>query len=63
MTSLGCFYNSTNASHHKWKCPGALRSVIFRGAEKEIPFAHIVTNLQTLGVSKKDFLSWVETNC
>ena len=59
----GCHYKSTSGSHHKWRCPGCFRSIIFRGAEKEIPFAHINTNLTTMGITKEEFLKWIKKNC
>lgn len=63
LLSLGCTYKSTEASHDKWRCPGVNRSVIYRGAKKEVPFFHIATNLKTMGVTKEDFLAWIENNC
>ncbi len=63
LISQGCSFKSTEASHHKWRCPKCIRSIIFRGAEKEIPFAHIATNLASMGVSKEEFLVWVKDNC
>lgn len=58
-----CIYKSTEASHHKWRCEGCIRSIIFRGDEKEIPFGHIKTNLTSMDVSKEDFWQWVKDNC
>jgi len=49
--------------HYKWRCPGCVQSIIFRGAEKEIPFFHIQTNLRTMHVSVPDFWKWVDENC
>lgn len=63
LLSRGCIQNSINASHHKWKCPDCMQSIIFRGAEKEIPFAHIKTNLSTMGIDKDVFLEWIKENC
>ncbi len=63
LKSQGCSYNSTRASHDKWKCPNCLRSIIFRGAEKEIPRFHIQTNLRTMGISMSDFNDWEAANC
>jgi hypothetical protein len=59
----GCNYHSTEASHDKWKCPGCFQSIIFWGNKKEIPFAHIKTNLATMKVDKADFWAWVNANC
>ena len=63
LKSRNCIPNSINSSHHKWKCPGCFQSIIFWGNEKEIPFAHISTNLKTMGVSKAEFLIWAKENC
>jgi hypothetical protein len=63
LKSQNCKYISTSASHHKWKCPGCFQSIIFRGSEKEIPFAHIKTNLATMKIEKDIFFKWVSDNC
>ena len=63
LESRGCVFKSIKESHHKWKCPNCLRSIIFRGANKEIPFIHIKTNLATLGVSVQEFEEWIKSNC
>ena len=62
LTSRKCYFDSVG-KHYKWKCPGCRRSIIFRGADKEIPFTHIQTNLRTLNVSPPDFWDWVTKNC
>jgi hypothetical protein len=58
----GCTEVGTN-KHEKWKCPDCLQSIIFRHAEKDIPFGHIRTNLHTMGISTQDFWVWVGENC
>ena len=63
LDSIGCKYISTEASHDKWKCPGCTRSIIHRGAKKEIPAFHIKTNLKTLGIHPDDFYGWAKENC
>lgn len=63
LESKGCSPKSINASHHKWKCPGCFQSIIFWGDKKEIPFAHIKTNLLTMKVDKQDFFKWTAENC
>ena len=64
LTFKKCAFNKTaKGSHHKWKCPNCFQSIIFRGAEKEIPFDHIITNLRTMGVPKEEFIKWIEDNC
>lgn len=58
----GCI--ECDASRHvKWKCPGCFRSIIFRNAPKEIPFAHIHTNLMTMNISSDEFSAWIKINC
>lgn len=64
LESKGCAFKSqVKTSHHKWRCPGCIMSIVFRGAEKEIPFAHISTSLSSMGVSKEDFHKWINENC
>jgi len=63
LESKDCKYNSTEASHDKWKCPGCLRSIIHRSKDKDIPAFHIRTNLKTMNISVKEFYSWIEENC
>lgn len=63
LKANNCSYKSTHASHDKWRCPGCIQSIIFRGAEKEIPFAHIATNLLTMKIEKEVFIEWVKVNC
>lgn len=63
LKSKDCYYKSTEASHDKWRCPNCVRSIVFRGAKKEIPFAHISSNLSSMGVPKEEFLGWVKENC
>ena len=58
-----CKFKSIKASHHKWRCDGCIRSIMFWGNEKEIPFGHIKTNLVSMDVPKADFWAWVKDNC
>ncbi len=59
--SLGLVYIRTTASHDYYNYPnghpaGSLpRPVTIRKRYKDIPMEHIHTNLQTLGISKKQF--------
>ena len=62
LQSKECVYKSTEASHHKWRCKGCIRSIIFWGDEKEIPFGHVKTNLTSMNVSKGVW-QWVKDNC
>lgn len=63
LESKNCTPKSINSSHHKWRCPGCFQSIIFWGNKKEVPFAHITTNLKTMGVDKTEFLLWIKDNC
>jgi len=58
-----CKHTRTTASHHIWKCKGVNRSIVFRGAKKEIPRFHINTNLKTMGIDKETFNKWIKNNC
>lgn len=60
LDSKGCKYDRTKASHHIWKCPDCWRSIVFRGAEKEIPADHLKTCLFTMGLTLSDFIEWVK---
>lgn len=35
----------------------------FWGNQKEIPFAHIKTNLTSMNISKEEFWNWIKENC
>ncbi|TAE33469.1 MAG: hypothetical protein EAZ91_02325 [Cytophagales bacterium] len=64
LKAHGCTFKSKQGtSHDKWRCPNCIQSIIFRGAEKEIPFAHIATNLTTMGRTKEYFLDWIAQSC
>lgn len=63
LEASGCEFNRITSSHHIWKCPGCKRSIVFRGAEKEIPQFHISTCLKTMDISKSQFNNWIENNC
>ena len=62
LKSRDCKYNSTEASHTKYKCPGCMRSIIFRDKDKDIPATHLKTNLKTMGLTLKDLYDWLEDN-
>jgi predicted RNA binding protein YcfA (HicA-like mRNA interferase family) len=61
LESLGLVYIRTSASHDYYNYPAGhpngslLRPVTIRTKYKDIPLAHIHTNLITLGISKKQF--------
>lgn len=62
LKAHGCRFESFG-KHEKWKCPGCFQSIMFRAADKEIPFAHVQTNLMTMGVPKAKFWDWIDKNC
>ncbi len=61
LESLGLVYIRTTASHDYYNYPsghpnGRLeRPITIRIKHKDIPMEHIHTNLQTLGIPKKQF--------
>ena len=62
LKSRGC--NEVHGTRHeKWRCPGCIRSIMFRGAEKDIPFPHIKSNLDSMGFSVDKFWEWEAKNC
>ena len=63
LKSKNCKYNRTRASHDHWKCPGCTRSIVHREKDKDIPSFHINSNLETMGIDKKEFWDWIEKNC
>ena len=63
LLSRGCTFESMEASHTKYKCPNCLMSIIFWGKKKEVPAAHLKTNMKTLGLTLEDLYKWVDENC
>lgn len=63
LRAHGCDYDRTQASHHLWKCNNCFRSIIFRGAEKDIPADHIRSNLRSLEIEFDYFLDWLSKHC
>lgn len=64
LKAHGCrFVSKHRTSHDKWECPGCFRPIIFRGADKEVPFVHFTNDLETMGVSLEYFWEWVRKNC
>ena len=57
LRSRELVYVRTKGGHEIWDYPDGslLRPVIFRAEPKDIPPLQIQTNLNTLGVSKKEF--------
>lgn len=63
LESRDCKYARTKASHEHWKCPGCFRTVTFYGHLKAVPGFQIEGDLKTMGVSREEFLEWVDKNC
>jgi len=63
LISIGCKFKRNKGSHHIWGCPNCMRPIVFWGNKKDIPALHIQTDLKTLGIERKYFLSWVDKNC
>ena len=57
LRSKGLVYVRSRGGHELWDFPddSLPRPIVFRSAAKDIPAFHIGTNLDTLGISKKDF--------
>jgi predicted RNA binding protein YcfA (HicA-like mRNA interferase family) len=60
LESIGLEYQRTSASHDHYNYPERhpkrlTRCVTVRTKNKDVPLFHIHTNLQTLGISKKQF--------
>lgn len=63
LTHNNCMFEKNDGTHHKWKCPNCMRSIIFWGHKKEVPRFHISTCLKTLGKTNKEFNLWAKGNC
>lgn len=63
LESRKCMQVRIKASHYIYKCPKSNRSIVIQGANKEVPFFHIKTNIETLGVSIIEFYDWIDENC
>jgi predicted RNA binding protein YcfA (HicA-like mRNA interferase family) len=63
LKAHGCTFIRINASHHIYKCPGSIRTIVFRGNEKDIEPYHIKTNLRTLNLSLQELYKWIDENC
>lgn len=61
LFDIGCTrVSSGNDGHYKWKKAGCQRSVVFQTHIDPIPEMVIKRNLQTLGLSRKDFENWLK---
>jgi len=49
-------------SHVHYKCPNCIRTITFRGQEKEIPAMHLSTNLRTMGFTLSYLYEWLDKN-
>jgi predicted RNA binding protein YcfA (HicA-like mRNA interferase family) len=57
----GCIkvLSNNGGSHSYYKKSGAIRRVVIRENDKEIPPFHVKTNLETLGLKMDDFENWL----
>lgn len=63
LIAHGCTKKRHNGtSHQQWKCPNCMRTITFRGQEKEIPAMHLKSNLDTMGLTLKDLYDWIDKN-
>ena len=62
LMSVGCEYKSKEGGHEKWRRPGLTRPIVLQTHEEPIPEFVIRKNLQTLTVSREDFIHWLEEN-
>jgi len=64
LKSLGLICIRNESSHYAFDYPPDKpqldRPIIVRVNKKEIPLLHIHTNLKTLGISHKEFESWLK---
>ncbi len=60
LKAHGCKYLRTTASHDHYKCPGCFRTITFRQKDKEIPAAHLRSNLRSMGYDLKYLYDWVD---
>lgn len=56
LLSQGLVHARTRGDHEVWSKPGMTRPVIIQAKNKNVPAAHIRTNLKTLGLSVPEFL-------
>ncbi len=65
LASLGIVEVRNNSGHFYYNTPDRTlrRNIVLRiNKDKVVPLAHIHTNLQTLGKTKKEFTDWLEKN-
>lgn len=58
---LGFTKTRTKGGHEAWTKEGIARPVIFQTHINPIPEFVVVNNLRTIGLSRKDFISLLET--
>lgn len=60
LQSQGCIEKPCKGGHEKWVKPGITRSVILQSHADPVPKHIIESNLRTLGVSKEQFIKYLE---
>lgn len=62
LAAHGC-ERKGHKKHEKWSKPGIIRPIMFWSQKKEVPFIHIKTNMNTLGIDISYFYQWIDENC
>lgn len=67
LHSLGLIEIRSKGSHTVFNYPPndpkrLIRPIVVRLSYKTIPILHLHTNLQTIGKSKEEFISWLQTH-
>ena len=63
LTFKGFKLHRIKSSHHHWSKPGSLRTITFRGNEKEIPAFHLQMCCRTIGCDMIALYEWAQINC
>lgn len=63
LLAKGCVPRPGKGSHEIYKCPKCTRSVVVRPAIKNISESHIRNNLNSMGCTVEDFLSFIASDC
>lgn len=54
LLHIGCVRVSTSGGHEKWKKAGCMRSIIVQTHLDPVPERVVRSNLETLGLTRKD---------
>lgn len=62
LLANGCVYDRQKGSHRVYKKPDLIRPIILPAHTKDIPVMVILNNLRTLGISRDEYLDYIEAN-